>query len=76
MLANHLGIAYANTGRLKEAIAAYQRALKMKSDLAPARLNLAFAYLKVGDRASATREFRMLCQQSQSLCQQYRSRFD
>ncbi len=76
VLANHLGIAYANTGRLKDAIAAYQRALKMKSDLAPARLNLAFAYLKLGDRASATREFHTLCQQSQSLCQQYRSRFE
>ena len=76
VLANHLGIAYANTGRLKDAIAAYQRALKMKSDLAPARLNLAFAYLKMGDRASAKREFRTLCQQSQSLCQQYRSRFE
>ncbi len=76
VLANYLGTAYANTGRLKEAIAAYQRALKMKSDLAPARLNLAFAYLKLGDRASATREFRILCQQSPALCQQYRSRFE
>lgn len=76
VLANHLGIAYANTGRLKDAIEAYQRALKMKSDLAPARLNLAFAYLKMGDRASATREFRTLCQQSPSLCQQYRNRFE
>lgn len=43
---------------------------------AAARLNLAFAYLKLDDRASATREFHTLCQQSTSLCQQYRSKFE
>ena len=76
VLANYLGIAYANTGRLKEAIEAYQRTLRMKSDYAPTRLNLVFAYLKLGDRASARREFRTLCQQSATLCEQFRGRFE
>jgi Flp pilus assembly protein TadD len=76
VLANYLGIAYANTGRMGEAVKSYQRALAMKSDYAAARLNLAFAYLKLDDRASAAREFHTLCQQSPPLCQQYRSRFE
>jgi arylsulfatase A-like enzyme/Flp pilus assembly protein TadD len=76
VLANYLGIAYANTGRMGEAVKSYQKALAMKSDYAAARLNLAFAYLKLDDRASATREFHTLCQQSTSLCQQYRSKFE
>ena len=76
VLANYLGIAYANTGRMSEAVKSYQKALAMKSDYAAARLNLAFAYLKLDDRASATREFHTLCQQSTSLCQQYRSKFE
>ncbi len=76
VLANYLGIAYANTGRMSEAVKSYQKALAMKSDYAAARLNLAFAYLKLDDRASATREFYTLCQQSTSLCQQYRSKFE
>jgi arylsulfatase A-like enzyme/Flp pilus assembly protein TadD len=76
VLDNYLGIAYANTGRMADAVKSYQKALAMKSDYAAARLNLAFAYLKLDDRASATREFRTLCQQSPSLCQQYRDRFE
>jgi arylsulfatase A-like enzyme/Flp pilus assembly protein TadD len=76
VLDNYLGIAYANTGRMGDAVKSYQKALAMKSDYAAARLNLAFAYLKLDDRASATREFRTLCRQSPSLCQQYRGRFE
>ncbi len=76
VVANYLGIASANTGKLNEAIALYQKALKMKSDYTPARLNLAFAYLKLGDRASARREFQTLCRQSPALCQQYRRQFE
>ncbi len=76
VLANYLGTVLANTGRLKEAIESYRKALAMKADFIAARLNLAFAYLKLGDRASAQREFHTLCQQDAHLCQQYRSRFE
>jgi arylsulfatase A-like enzyme/Flp pilus assembly protein TadD len=76
VLDNYLGIFYANTNQIEEAIKFYRKALSLKSDYAGARLNLAFAYLKLDDRVSATREFHALCQQSPPLCQQYRSRFE
>lgn len=76
VLANYLGTAYANTNRLAEAVKSYQKALNVKSDYVAARLNLAFAYLKADDRAKASREFGVVCQQSRSLCQQYRAKFE
>jgi arylsulfatase A-like enzyme/tetratricopeptide (TPR) repeat protein len=76
LLANYRGTALANTGRLQEAIESYRKALAMKPDFTAARLNLAFACLKLGDLTTARREFQVLCKQSPSLCQQYRSRFE
>jgi arylsulfatase A-like enzyme/Flp pilus assembly protein TadD len=75
-LEHYLGTALANVGRFKEATECYQKALKMKPDLAPARLSLAFAYLNLGDRDNAKREFSTFCQQSPSQCAQYRNRFE
>ena len=75
ILANYLGTALANTGQPKEGISWYERALKMKEDYTPARLNLAFAYLKMNDRTNASRQFQKVCQQNASLCQQYRPMF-
>jgi arylsulfatase A-like enzyme/Tfp pilus assembly protein PilF len=75
-LEHYLGTALANVGRFKEAAECYQKALKMKPDLAPARLSLAFAYLNLGDRDNARREFRTFCQQSPSQCAQYRDKFE
>ena len=76
ILANYQGTAYLNTGRTTEALELYRTALELKPDYLAARLNLAFAYLKTGDRASAQREFRVLCQQNSPLCQQYRRHFE
>ncbi len=73
---HYFGMALANVGRFKEAIDSYQKALKMEPDFAEARLSLAFAYLNLGDRANATREFRTLCKQNASLCEQYRKEFE
>ena len=75
VLANYLGTALANTGQPKEGISWYEKALKMKEDYTPARLNLAFAYLKMNDRTNASRQFQKVCQQNASLCQQYRQMF-
>jgi Flp pilus assembly protein TadD len=75
-LEHYLGTALANVGRFKEATECYQKALKMKPDLAPARLSLAFAYLNLGDRDSARREFSTFCQQNPSQCAQYRNKFE
>jgi tetratricopeptide (TPR) repeat protein len=46
ILFNNLGIAYANSGRANEAIAAYQKAIELsKDEYTDARFNLAFALL-------------------------------
>jgi choline-sulfatase len=74
-LEHYLGTALANVGRYTEAVDSYQRALKLDPELAEARLSLAFAYLNLGDRNDARREFGALCQQSPPMCQQYGSTF-
>jgi arylsulfatase A-like enzyme/Flp pilus assembly protein TadD len=75
-LENYFGGALANVGRLKEAVDYYQKALKMTPDDAQLRLNLSLAYLKMGDRQSAQREFEGVCRESPSLCQPYRRIFE
>ncbi|MFB3922943.1 MAG: sulfatase-like hydrolase/transferase [Terriglobia bacterium] len=75
-LEHYLGIALANVGRYKEAAERYQNALKLNPNLTPARLSLAFAYLNLGDRANAKREFNTLCQQSPKTCEPYRQKFE
>ena len=75
-LEHYLGTALANVGRYKEAVDHYQKALKMQPDLLPARLSLAFAYLNLGERDNAKREFQTLCQENPSLCEQYRKQFE
>lgn len=73
---HYFGTALANVGRYKEAVQHYQKALDLKPDLAAARLSLAFAYLNLGDRDNAKRQFQTLCQQNRSLCEQYRKQFE
>jgi len=74
-LEHYFGTALANVGRYKDAADHYQKALKLKPDLAEARLSLALTYLNLGDRPDATRECRTLCRQK-SLCEQYRKQFE
>ncbi len=76
VLANYLGIGCANTQDLPTAVEYYRQALTLKPDYAGARLNLAFAYLKLAKRDDATREFRALCKQDSHLCEQYRTVFE
>jgi choline-sulfatase len=75
-LEHYYGTALANVGRFQEAVDHYQKALKMKPDLVESRLSLAFAYLNLGDRQSARREFQSVCAQSDALCQKYRLKFE
>lgn len=75
-LEHYLGTALANAGRFKEAVDHYQKALKMKPDLPATRLSLAFAYLNLGERTDAKREFNTLCQQYSSVCEPYRKQFE
>ncbi len=74
-LENYLGGALANVGRLHEAVDRYQRAIKLTPDDPQFRLNLALAYLKMGNRPSAQREFESVCRASPSLCEPYRRVF-
>jgi choline-sulfatase len=76
VLANYLGTAYANTNQFSRAIDSYKVALSLKNDYAVARLNLAFAYLKAGNRTEAGREFRTVCRQDEKLCEQYHREFE
>lgn len=75
LIANLLGTSYANSNHFPQAVRAYRKALRIKPDYAAARLNLAFAYLKSGDRTKARQEFQTLCRQDDSLCQRYQSLF-
>ena len=75
-LEQYFGTALANVGRSKDAVGHYQKALKLKPDFAEARLSLALTYLNLGDRPAATREFRTLCRQNASLCEQFRKQFE
>jgi tetratricopeptide (TPR) repeat protein len=75
-LEQYFGSALANLGRSKDALAHYQKALKLKPDFAEARLSLALTYLNLNDRPDATREFNTLCRQNASLCEQFRKQFE
>jgi tetratricopeptide (TPR) repeat protein len=75
-LHNYYGGALASTGRLKEAVDHYQRAIKLEPDDPQFRLNLALAHLKMGEKQIAQHEFEGVCQASPSLCQPYRKIFE
>ncbi len=74
-LENFLGTAYSNTNQLARGAASYAEAVRLDPQYGAARLNLAFAYLKMGKRSQGIAEFQELCRQNPSLCQQYRSYF-
>jgi tetratricopeptide (TPR) repeat protein len=56
----NLARAYHILDRYPEAIAAYQQAIKIKPQRADAHLSLGLAYVKIGDTASATKEYEIL----------------
>lgn len=56
----NLGAALADSGRFDDAIAQYRRALPDIGDKNAVQLNIALAYYKKGDLASASREFGVL----------------
>lgn len=56
-MAAGLGHAYRDLGRLNEAIASYDRALRLKPDLGDAAINRAYAYLLKEDYATGWAEY-------------------
>ena len=53
-----LGEAFANSGRVRDAIPHFERAMSQPSDLEMVGYDLAVAYMQIGDLASATRILR------------------
>jgi arylsulfatase A-like enzyme/Tfp pilus assembly protein PilF len=70
-----LGIARAELGRPKEAIEAYQQAVKLDPHYAAAYLNLALEYRRLGELAEALQYYRKVCELSDQLCREYRAQF-
>jgi arylsulfatase A-like enzyme/Flp pilus assembly protein TadD len=76
VLLNYLAIAVSHAEDPRQAIGLYLQALELKPDYAGARLNLAMAYQKLGERENARRQFKILCDSGSSLCQQFRQAFE
>lgn len=68
LLLNNLGICYSRTGRLQQAVASYQKALKADGNLAQAHLNLGFAYERLKRMAQARAEYQQACRLKVEFC--------
>jgi tetratricopeptide (TPR) repeat protein len=55
-----MGLAYTELNRIKEAIEAFQQAVKLKPAYDGYHFDLGKAYLAIGDRPSAIREYQYL----------------
>lgn len=58
--ANNVGLLYAKQSRWQESIPWYQKVLKIQPDYSPARLNLGFALIKMGDAKAGRAELQKL----------------
>lgn len=68
-LLNLLGIAYSRTGRTRQAIAVYRRAIEGDPNLAEAHLNLALALQNTGNLRSAQQEYETACRLEPKFCE-------
>ena len=57
---NNLGLAYGKSGKNKEAIESYKKAIKIDPDYALTHAGLGFAYLQLNDRNSALEQYKIL----------------
>jgi choline-sulfatase len=73
-LDNLIGICLSLTGRLPQAVTAYQQALRLDPGLADAHLNLGYAYEQLGQKDLARREYGEACRLKGDLCPAVRSR--
>jgi choline-sulfatase len=65
---NFLGICYNHTNRSVKAVAEFEQAIKLDSNLAEAHLNLAFAFQVLHRIAAARHEYATACQLQESFC--------
>jgi tetratricopeptide (TPR) repeat protein len=59
-LHNNLGLAYAASGHLSEAVAEFNQAVQLRPDYAEAHYNLGVAYLQSGKKSDAEKQQRIL----------------
>ena len=55
-----MGSAYGNLGRYEEAVMAFKVAILLKPDLVGAHYNLGLAYLRIGNREGAVKEYNII----------------
>jgi len=67
-LYNFLGIAYSRTGRYKDAVTVYTKALDQEPDFAEAHLNLSYVYEKLGRPQAARAQYETACKLQADLC--------
>jgi tetratricopeptide (TPR) repeat protein len=67
-LYNFLGIAYSRTGRYKDAVKVYTKALEQETDFAEAHLNLSYVYEKLGRPQAARAQYETACKLQADLC--------
>ena len=59
---NNLGLAYAASNQMAEAVTEFNQAVQIKPDYAQARYNLAVAFLQLGKKNEARAQQRVLVQ--------------
>jgi len=67
-LHNFLGICYAQTNRMPQAVREHRRAIELDPKLAEAHLNLAYAYQHLGKNSQAREEYATACQLEARFC--------
>jgi arylsulfatase A-like enzyme/Tfp pilus assembly protein PilF len=67
-LYNFLGIAYSRTGRYKDAVKVYTKALDQEPNFAEAHLNLSYVYEKLNRPQAAHAQYETACKLQADLC--------
>jgi choline-sulfatase len=68
-LYNFLGIAYSRTGRYRDAVKVYTKALDQEPNFAEAHLNLSYVYEKLNRTQAARAQYETACKLQADLCQ-------
>lgn len=68
-LYNFLGIAYSRTGRYRDAVKVYTKALDQEPNFAEAHLNLSYVYEKLNRPQAARTQYETACKLQADLCQ-------
>ena len=67
-LFNYLGVCYSRMGKLSQAVASYQEALRLNGSLAEAHLNLGFVFDRLNHKKEARHEYEEACRLKAQFC--------